>query len=115
LKHNQTQKEDAMTARKQICCAAGLCASMAMLLAITNHHQRADTHKLPPARHAAAAVSVLTAIKPRSSATVFDPVLDYSTFLGGQSLGTGGAGLSGKGSILQGVTTLLVGSAGNAD
>jgi hypothetical protein len=46
-----------MNTRKQICCAAGLCASMAMLLAITNHHQRSDIHKLSPARHAAAAAT----------------------------------------------------------
>ena len=55
--HNPKLKEASMNKRRQICCAAGLCASMAMLLAVGNRDQRSDIHKLSPARHAAAAAT----------------------------------------------------------
>jgi hypothetical protein len=37
-----------MTTMKQICCAAGLCLSIAMLLALANHDQRSERLKLSP-------------------------------------------------------------------
>jgi hypothetical protein len=74
-----------------------------------HHDQRSKTVK-PLGRQGAVAGTVPTVIPSRSTSTVFDPVLSYSTFLGGVSLGTGGAGGSGNGSLPKGVTTLLVDS-----
>jgi hypothetical protein len=88
---------------------SGLCLGIAVATMVSHHFLDSKALQVSRLR-----MTSRTSEVQASPSKLFDPVLVYSTFIAGTSLGVGGAGGSGKGSILQGATTMFVDSSGDA-